>query len=80
VNTQTSVNIIFTKLSSLRQGKSLEYVIVYPVDTAGESCKKILKIFKKSLLSEVEKHPNFQVTSCHQNDTTNVDFAYVESE
>ncbi len=26
------------------------------------------------------KHPDFQVTSCHHFDTTNVDFAYIESE
>jgi hypothetical protein len=41
---------------------------------------KIPEFFKKSSLSRAKKHQNFQVTSCHQNDTTNVDFAYVESE
>jgi len=34
----------------------------------------------KSPLSGAEKHHNFQVTLCLQNDTTNVDFAYIESE
>ena len=31
-------------------------------------------------LSGTEKHPNFQVTSCLRFVTTNVDFAYIESE
>jgi hypothetical protein len=35
---------------------------------------------QKSPLSEAEKHPDFQVTSCHHFVTTNVDFAYIESE
>jgi hypothetical protein len=61
VNTQTSAYIIFTKLSTLRQGKSLEYVLVYPVDMAVESCKTS-EFFKKSPLSGAEKHPDFQVT------------------
>ena len=34
----------------------------------------------KSPLSEAEKHPDFPVTSCLQNDSTNVNFAYIESE
>jgi len=34
----------------------------------------------KPPLSESEKHPDFQVTSCHHFVTTNVDFAYIESE
>jgi hypothetical protein len=33
-----------------------------------------------SPLSRAKKHPDFQVTSCHQNDSTNIDFAYNESE
>ena len=33
-----------------------------------------------SPLSGAEKHHNFQVTSCHHFDTTNVDFAYIKSE
>jgi hypothetical protein len=33
-----------------------------------------------SPLSGAGKHPDFQVTSCLQNVTTNVDFAYIESE
>jgi hypothetical protein len=43
------------------------------------SCK-IPEFFEKSPLSEAEKHPDFQVTSCHHFDTTNVDFTYIESE
>jgi len=35
---------------------------------------------KKPPFSGTEKHPDFQVTSCHHFDTTNVDFAYIESE
>jgi hypothetical protein len=38
------------------------------------------EFFEKSPLSKAEKHPNFQVTSCHQNVSTNVVFAYIESE
>jgi len=34
----------------------------------------------KSPLSGAEKHTDFQVTLCLQNVTTNVDFAYIESE
>jgi hypothetical protein len=30
------------------------------------------EFFKKSFLSEAEKHPDFQVTLCLQNDTTNI--------
>ncbi len=31
-------------------------------------------------LPGAEKYPDFQVTSCHQNDTKNANFAYIESE
>jgi len=41
---------------------------------------KISEFFEKSPLSEAEKHHIFPVTSCHQNDTTNADFAYSKSE
>jgi len=41
---------------------------------------KMPESLEKSPLSEDEKHPDFQVTLCLQNDTTNVDFAYIESE
>ncbi len=34
----------------------------------------------KSSYSQAGEHPDFQVTSCHQNVSTNVDFAYIESE
>jgi hypothetical protein len=44
-----------------------------------ESCK-ISEFFEKSPLSRAGKHPDFQVTSCHHFDTTNVDFAYIKSE
>jgi len=44
------------------------------------SCKKIPEFFKKSPLSKAEKHPDFQVTSCHHFDTTYANFAYTESE
>ncbi len=42
--------------------------------------QKMPDFFKKSPLSGAEKHPDFQVTSCHHFVTTNVDFAYTESE
>ena len=41
---------------------------------------KIPEFFEKPPLSGAEKHPDFQVTSCLHNDTTNVNFAYIESE
>ncbi len=44
-----------------------------------ESCK-ITEFFEKSPLSGAGKHHNFQVTLCHHFDTTNVDFAQIESE
>jgi hypothetical protein len=40
------------------------------------SCK-MPEFSKKSLLSGAGKHPDFQVTSCLQNVSTNVNFAYV---
>jgi hypothetical protein len=40
----------------------------------------MLELFEKSPLSKAEKHPDFQVTLCHHFVTTNVDFAYIESE
>jgi len=43
------------------------------------SCK-ISKFLEKPLLSKAEKHPEFQVTSCHHFVTTNIKFAYIESE
>ncbi len=43
------------------------------------SCK-MPEFFKKLSLSEAKKHPDFQVTSCHHFDTTNVNFTYIESE
>jgi hypothetical protein len=80
VNTQTSSYVIYIKLPTLRQGKYLEYVLVYPVDTAVESCKKTPEFLEESTLSGAKKHPDFQVTLCLQNVSTNVDFAYIESE
>jgi hypothetical protein len=47
-------------------------------DIRGSS--KTSEFSKKSPLSGAEKHPDFQVTQCFQNVTTNVDFAYIESE
>jgi len=44
-----------------------------------ENCK-MPEFFEMSLLSEARKHHNFQVTVCLQNVSTNVDFAYIESE
>jgi hypothetical protein len=35
---------------------------------------KMPEFFDKSPLSGAEKHPDFQVTSCHQNVTTDVKF------
>jgi hypothetical protein len=42
--------------------------------------REISESLEKSPLSGAEKHPDFQVTSCHQNDTTNIVFAYIKSE
>jgi hypothetical protein len=44
-----------------------------------KSCK-MPEFFEKSPLSRARKHHIFQVTSCLQNVSTNVDFAYIESE
>ena len=41
---------------------------------------KTPEFFKKSPLSGAQKHPDFQVTLCLQNVSTNVNFAYIESE
>ncbi len=41
---------------------------------------KTSEFFENSPLSEAEKHPDFQVTSCHHFDTINDDFAYIKSE
>jgi len=41
---------------------------------------KTPEFFKKPPLPGAEKHPDFQVTSCHQNVSTSVDFVYIESE
>jgi hypothetical protein len=41
---------------------------------------KTPEFFEKSPLSKAKKHPDFQVTSCLHFVTTNVDFAYIESE
>jgi hypothetical protein len=38
---------------------------------------KIPELLKKTPLLKAEKHPDFRVTLCGQNDTTNVDFAYL---
>jgi hypothetical protein len=35
---------------------------------------------KSHLFQELEKHPDFQVTLCLRFVTTNVNFAYIESE
>ena len=43
------------------------------------SCK-MPAFLEKSPLSCAKKYPNFQVTSCLHFVTTNVDFAYIESE
>ena len=42
--------------------------------------RKTSEFFEKSPLSRAKKHSDFQVTSCHQNVSTNVDFAYIKSE
>ncbi len=41
---------------------------------------KMSEFFEKSPLSGGRKHPAFQVTSFLHFDTTDVDFAYIESE
>jgi len=42
--------------------------------------REMPEFFEKSPLSGAGKHPDFQVTSCHHFDSTDVDFAYIESE
>jgi hypothetical protein len=44
-----------------------------------ENCE-MLQFSKKSLLSRAKKHPDFQVTLCHYFVSTDVNFAYIESE
>jgi hypothetical protein len=39
-----------------------------------------LQILQKPPLSKAEKHPDFQVTLCIQNVSTNVDYAPIKSE
>ena len=41
---------------------------------------KMPEFFEKSPLSGAGKHRNFQVTLCLHFDTTDADFAYIESE
>jgi len=41
---------------------------------------KMPEFLEKSSLSGAEKHPDFPVTSCLQNVTTNVNFTYIEFE
>jgi hypothetical protein len=69
VNTQTSSYVIYIKLPTLRQGKYLEYVLVYPVDTAVESCKKTPEFLEESTLSGAKKHPDldgdFMTPKCY---------------
>jgi hypothetical protein len=50
--------------------------------TSGEqNCRKQkLQSSDELPLSKAGKHPDFQVTLCLQNVSTNVDFAYIESE
>ena len=45
----------------------------------GESCK-LPKFFNKPPLSGAKKHPDFQVTLWLHFVTTNINFAYIESE
>jgi len=40
----------------------------------------MLEFIPKPLLSGAEKYPDFQVTSCLHFDTTNANFACIESE
>jgi hypothetical protein len=69
-----NISFYFTKLgASQKKPKSGE-----------QNChkKKLLTsdiTYKKSLASEANKHPDFQVTLCSQNDSINVDFVYIES-
>jgi hypothetical protein len=44
------------------------------------NCKITLESVEKLSFSRAEKHPDFQVTLCRQNDTTNSSFAYIRSE
>jgi len=57
----------------------MHYIRSNEIVDVRKSCK-IPEFFEKSPLSGAAKLPDFTVTSCHHFDTTNVDFAYIESE
>jgi hypothetical protein len=52
---------------------------VLPVSQKRTDASKMLEFLEKPPLSEAEKHPNFQVTLCLHNDTTNIKFAYIKT-
>ena len=89
MQTQDSLKLFIPNHVLSRQGKSLDLELVIFFDKIGlehgknnsifASCK-MPEFFITSPLSEAKKHPDFQVTSCLQNVTTDVDFAYIESE
>jgi len=66
----------FKQRTSLEEHHILELAKKLPFTLSS----KIPEISKKSPLSKVGKHPDFQVTPCLHFVTTNVDFAYIESE
>jgi len=61
----------------VKTNQSLLLDIIYGI---GEENKIHVLRGNKPPVSDAEKRPDFQVTSCLQNDTTNADFAYIESE
>ncbi len=57
----------------------IKATVLIPQVTILTSCKT-LEFLERSPFLKAEKHPDFQVTFCHCFVSTNVDFAYPESE
>jgi len=89
VQTQNSLKLFIPNHVLPRQGKSLDLELVIFFDKIGlehgknnsifASCK-MPEFYEKSLLSGAGKQPDFQVTFYHHFVTTNIKFAYIESE
>jgi hypothetical protein len=83
VQTQDSLKLFIPNHVLSRQGKSLDLELVIFFDKIGleygknnsifANCK-MPEFFITSPLSRAEKHPDFQVTSCLQNVSTNIKF------
>jgi hypothetical protein len=75
------ISIIRLPLSHCNLGNWILFLLFLEgVNSFTLNCKKIPQFLEKPPLSEAKKHPDFQVTLCLQNVTTNADFAYIKSE